>query len=220
METADPAASSTDTPDREPVSDERKTECAKEVDLVYSTINSNQEEYDKQLLTLSSGFLALSLAFIKDVVPFKEALHRWMLYTSYGTLTCCVLGVLLSYQISIQGLFKAKTYWEEISDGKTPDFPYGFAKVIRYFNWSTGVLFATGVFLTVSFVVSNLHTEVRMEKKIVPLQEGQQMKTPAKVEKGAHLKSPAPSAAQHTEPKQQSDTNHGQKPERSANEQS
>lgn len=204
-----------------PDPEDRKAECIKEVDLVYSTINGNQEEYDKQLLTLSSGFLALSLAFIKDVVPFKEALHRWLLYTSYGALSCCVLGVLLSYQISIQGLFKAKAYWEEVGEGnKQAEFPYGFAKVIRYFNWSTGVLFGLGVLLTVSFVISNLHREVQVENKVVPLQEGQQMKTPSKVEKGAHLKAPTPTpvGSQNRDPKQQSTIDSNSRPVRPTDE--
>ena len=220
MDTGKPSVNSTDPANKEPVSVDRKAECAKEVDLVYSTINSNQEEYDKQLLTLSSGFLALSLAFIKDVVPFKEALHRGLLYTSYVALSCCVLGVLFSYQISIQGLFKAKAYWEEVSEGKEVEFPYGFARVIRYFNWATGMMFALGVFLTVSFVISNFRREVQVEKKIVPLQEGQQMKTPSKVEKGAHLKAPKPPAAQNRDPEHQSTGNDEQKKEGSSNEQS
>ena len=68
-----------------------KAECEKEVDLAYSTINKNQEEYDKQLLTLSSAFLALSLTFTKDVVPFHSAAHKWLLYSSFVVLSIACL---------------------------------------------------------------------------------------------------------------------------------
>ena len=59
--------------------DSARAEIQKEIDDVYQTINENQAECDKQILTLSSGFLAVALAFIKDVVPLKEAELLWLL---------------------------------------------------------------------------------------------------------------------------------------------
>ncbi len=93
-------------------------EIQKEIDDVYATINEDQAEYDKQLLTLSSGFLAVSLAFIKDIVPLKDAELLWILYLSFILLAFCIVSVLFSYQFSIAGLFKAKEYWDDLLIGK------------------------------------------------------------------------------------------------------
>jgi hypothetical protein len=54
----------------------------KEIDDAYKEINANQSEYDKQILTLASGFLALTLVFLKDIVPMKIAAHHWLLYSA------------------------------------------------------------------------------------------------------------------------------------------
>ena len=43
---------------------------------VWEDSNSGSENFDKYLLTFSSGALALSLTFLKDVVPLKDALWR------------------------------------------------------------------------------------------------------------------------------------------------
>src|SRR5215469_12977538 len=50
-----------------------REQCNKEVDDIFKTIHNDQSEYDKQLLTLSSAFLAASIAFIKDLAPLKQA---------------------------------------------------------------------------------------------------------------------------------------------------
>jgi hypothetical protein len=42
-------------------------------DKVWEDIKSGTESFDKYMLTFSSGALALSLAFIKDVVPLGKA---------------------------------------------------------------------------------------------------------------------------------------------------
>jgi hypothetical protein len=43
-------------------------------DKVWDDIKSGTESFDKNMLTFSSGALALSLAFIKDVVPLSKAI--------------------------------------------------------------------------------------------------------------------------------------------------
>jgi len=174
----------------------RNAECAKERDEAHASINKNQEEYDKQLLTLSSGFLVLSMAFIKDIVPTEHAVDRGLLYTSFIVLSFCVLAVLASYQISNLGLTKAKEWWERRAQSTVDEpFPYGHAKFIRGWNFFTGLLFFVGIVLTVSFVVINLHQEAVMSEKVVRVQEGAQMKTVPSggwVQKGATVKAPPP----------------------------
>lgn len=44
---------------------------------------SNSEKFDNAILTLSTGALAISLAFIKDIVPLKLAQNLWLLKASW-----------------------------------------------------------------------------------------------------------------------------------------
>ena len=172
----------------------RILECNAEINECHASTNKNQEEYDKQLLTLSSGLLALSLAFIKDVVPMPQAAHKGLLYSSFVFLTLCVFATLASYQISNLGLAKAKKHWESKRDTDHPTgFPYGLAVFIRIWNVITGMLFTFGIVLTVSFVVTNLHQETALPHNSTELKEGAQIRVPASgdlAQKGANLKAP------------------------------
>jgi hypothetical protein len=178
-----------------------RAEIQKEINDVYSTINENQAEYDKQLLTLSSGFLAVSLAFIKDIVPLHSAELLWILYLSFVSLALCIVSVLFSYQFSIAGLFKAKAYWDNMLAGKKDTkFPYTYADRIKVVNKASGILFLLGVSSLVIFVILNLGREATMPNKWSLTQDGSYIRVPPsgeKVEKGAHIKvppSPAPTA--------------------------
>ena len=139
----------------------------KEIDDAYKEINANQSEYDKQILTLASGFLALTLVFLKDIVPMKIAAHHWLLYSAWGALTACIVCVLFSYQFSIKALFGAMDYWQKRIDPKaTPVFPTGHAAWVKAINISSGILFVGGVVLAVAFAITNLHRQ--QEKAMSP----------------------------------------------------
>jgi hypothetical protein len=179
--------------------EECQKECQKEIDEVFKTINEDQAEYDKQLLTLSSGFLAVSLAFIKDVVPLATAIYLPALYIAFGLFACCILTVLSSFQFSIWGQFKAKRYWENQQAGSIEGkFPFRHAILVIAVNLLSGILFALGVSFLVIFVALNLSKGAAMSNK--PMQssmanDGACMKTPPfrhRVEKGQNIKTPAP----------------------------
>jgi len=130
--------------------------CDKEIDDVFESINRDQAEYDKQLLTLSSAFLAASLAFIKDIVPFKTAIHLPMLFSCFALFAGCIVTVLGSYQWSIFGNLKAKAYWEDRKNGNEREFPRRHAKAVVAVNLASGIFFVFGVCLLVSFIALNL----------------------------------------------------------------
>ena len=175
---------------------EDQKEFKKEIDDTFTTINRDQGEYDRQLLTLSSGFLAVSLAFIKDVVPLKDAEFLPILYTAFILLGCCIMLVLFSYQFSISGHLKAKEYWDNrLAGNESAAFPLRHAKFVRWVNWIPGILFGLGVSLLVIFVILNLHHEAKTmtENRVFITSEGAYMKTPVGVgteDRGSHIKVP------------------------------
>lgn len=183
--------------------------CLKERDDAYATGSKDQAEYDKQLLTLSAGFLAISLAFIKDIIPADTAVYLWVLYLAFILVGLCMIGVLFSYQFSIAGLEKVKTYWEsrlartEPGAANEPEypFPFGHGNWIKIINRGTGVLFTLGVALMITFVIVNLHHGAYMTNRDKP-------SPPQRVEKGANLKTPPkPTRQENTGNKKQSGNN-------------
>ena len=161
-----------------------RAECVKERDDAYETLNKDQAEYDKQLLTLSAGFLVLSLAFVKDVVPLQDAAHLWVLYTSFCLTSSCVLLVLSSYQYSIQGNFRVAKYWELKSEKLSAEqkrklridqeLEETHAKIkrhagrVRAINLTSGAFFLVGVALLVCFVIVNIQRESQIKSKSKP----------------------------------------------------
>jgi hypothetical protein len=149
-------------------------ECKREHDDAHKTLNKEQSEFDKQLLTLSAGFLGLSLAFIKDVVPLKDAIQLWALYVGFVLLALCVFTVLLSFQFSVVGHFSLKAYWQKKQeyrsapqdrqkklDAELNTIREGIVKHdkrLKIVNrWVSGTLFSLGVVALVYFVIVNIH---------------------------------------------------------------
>jgi hypothetical protein len=148
-------------------------ECTKEKDSAFETLNKDQAEYDKQLLALSAAFLGVALAFVKDVVPLKYAVHLWVFDSALGLLLGCVCLVLGTFQYSIHGHFRLVEYWDKKREWlEAPDekkariaaelklswhWLSGMADRIKVVNRASGVLFVTGIVFIVIFVGTNLH---------------------------------------------------------------
>ena len=137
-------------------------QCESEISSHYDTINDQESEDDKQLLTLSSAMLGVSLAFIKDVVQLHSAGLMTVLYVSWVAFGLCILGVLFSFQFSIRGQYAAIGYWRKRKRGDpAPKFPTRFATLVNWVNWVCGVLFLLGVFCLIFFVIFNLSREAK-----------------------------------------------------------
>jgi hypothetical protein len=165
----------------------------KQIDETFDIISRDQTECDKQLLALSSGFLAVSLAFIKDVVKLQQASALWALYFAWITLGFCVVLVLFSFQFSIAGNFKAKAYWENLNLNPTLEFPDGHAEAIKKLNRICAGMFALGVSFLLAFIIWNIHKEAGMPITM----DGSYMKSPQQgdwVQKGSNIKAPPPPA--------------------------
>ena len=59
-----------------------------------------QSEYDKAVIALSGGALAVSLTFLKDIIGTKGLQLPRLLWTSWGLFGTSILCVLLSYVTS------------------------------------------------------------------------------------------------------------------------
>jgi hypothetical protein len=183
-------------------------QCESEIDCLYKTINDQESEYDKQLLTLSSAMLGVSLAFIKDVVKLENAAWMIVLYAAWVAFGLCILGVLFSFQFSIKGHYGAIAYWRQRKKGAaSPKFPTQFASLVNWVNWVCGALFLLGVSCLIFFVIFNLSREGKLKESkpasgIVGIaRDAAHIRVPSDViEKGAHIKQPDLTPAQSPAP--------------------
>jgi hypothetical protein len=154
-----------------------KDKCDRGRDDAFETLNKDQAEYDKQLLALSAAFLGVSLAFVKDVVPLKDAVHLWEFDLALGFLLTCVCLVLGTFQYSIYCHLQLAEFWKknkellEEKEGaitvselqKRHTLLEGRSDRIKLLNWGSGVLFAVGVIFLLIFVMTNMHREAHLE---------------------------------------------------------
>ena len=155
-----------------------RDECKEGIDSAFETLNTDQAECDKQLLALSATFLGVSLAFVKDVVPLKDAVYLWEFYGALVCLLSCVCLVLCTFQYSIHGHFRLVNYWElkekclDATDEEKPELNGRLLKLwawlerkagrIKLANRASLVLFIAGTVFLVIFVITNVQREARL----------------------------------------------------------
>ena len=134
--------------------------------LSASLQRSAEEKYDAILTTLGSAFLALSVTFLKDVVPLAEAQWMWVLYLSWASFAGTIMVTVASL-----GMSSYAVSWHVRRLSPTEFAPQGLEKenpwnkAIKHLNLFAGGAFLLGVLCTVVFAVSNtVHWRTNMAK--------------------------------------------------------
>ncbi|WP_445144381.1 hypothetical protein [Dyella sp. Tek66A03] len=129
---------------------------------------ANSDKYDNTILTFCSGTLALSLTFIKDVVPLATANHIWALKTSWVCLVIAMLLMLASFPVGQAANRESVQFAQEyyIDDVKTSFDKKGTAgKTLTWLNHLAGATFFIGILLTTAFVWINVQEHSSMTDK-------------------------------------------------------
>lgn len=123
--------------------------------LLVAAEQKAQEDFDKTVLTLSSGALGISFAFIKDIVGDQPIIQPQFLLYSWIVWGISVTCVLISFYFSGQALRQAI---KQVDAGKihsqTPGGTY--SKLTALLNALGGILFLAGVILIAIFISQNL----------------------------------------------------------------
>jgi preprotein translocase subunit SecG len=134
----------------------------------WDDIRSGTDNFDKNLLTVSSSALALSLAFIKDFTPLPTAVSLPVLYTSWACFAGTIVTTIFSFRLSIAAVNKhleyAYKYYEE-NDDKILGKKSAAERALSAFTWIAAILFLVGVFATVIFCVNNVRDKVKDNPK-------------------------------------------------------
>jgi hypothetical protein len=130
----------------------------------------NAEAFDKAILTLSSGALALSLAFTKDIVSPATAEYNFLLYASWAffmlALAVNVAGFMRSFSNARQLrrlLFDALRHGTKSEDLVQPLMDSQVNEVYRI-HFLQGALFLIGATAFTIYVMLNFHHEATMTK--------------------------------------------------------
>jgi hypothetical protein len=194
--------------------EERKRLYERTKDELVAGQRSNAEQFDRSVLTLSSGFLALSASFMKDVVPLATMTTAWLLYTSWMAFASAValtlLGILYGQRVFKRLIEGAEQYYLQGNPEAwrlSETLPRGIDRL----NIAVGVVFAAGVFLTVAFVIINVASREMTEK---------QRTVPRQVERSQPAntfpKLPIPTQTEQSKPSEQSKPPDGTAPGQSA----
>jgi len=120
-------------------------------DLLQELSIKSQDQYDKTLLTLSTGALGLSFAFIKDIVNISSATNINFLTGSWICLTLSILCILISFLSAKYALDKAIE-----AEDSGAFYESKLDRLTSILNLMSAVFFIIGlIFLTV-FIKLNL----------------------------------------------------------------
>jgi|HubBroStandDraft_4_1064222.scaffolds.fasta_scaffold30768_3 hypothetical protein len=126
----------------------------------WEDIQTSTDDFDKNLLAVSSGALGVSLAFIKDVVPLATAVWLPALYISWAAFALCVLVTLTSFQLSIHAgkrqLDIAREYYIEKKTESLKKKNWA-TKAVKVSTIVSGVMFFIGLVCTLCFCEVNVH---------------------------------------------------------------
>ena len=130
--------------------------------LVFSEQKS-QSDYDKTILTLSGGALAISFSFLKDYVGDGPIYNLCFLFLSWISWASSVTLILVSFYVSRLALNKAI---EQVDNGTILNEKPGgrWSYIIDGLNALGGILFVIGVILMISFTSANLAKGGKGEK--------------------------------------------------------
>lgn len=137
---------------------------------------SNSENYDKSILMYATGALALSLSFIKDIVPLKDAIGLAYLEASWLFWIGSIVSVLTSFVLAqeaneAQRKLALRYYYEDDEEAYKEENKW--IKYVKRANLASGLLFVLGALATMVFAWTNIEHE-----RHLPPREATHMATP------------------------------------------
>ena len=113
--------------------------------------------YDSTLLSLSSGALLLSIAFITDIA--QEPVLLYLLKTSWVFFVLTIFFVLASFKTSQAALYESITKEDDFYNSGFKNWEAGKSiphKTTELLNYVSGISFFIAVILTIVFAIKNL----------------------------------------------------------------
>ena len=136
---------------------------------------SNTENYDKAILTLSSAGLAISLTFLKTIVPISSAQYMVLMKISWWSFLASIILSLVAYIVSnaaiTREMERAEKYYLEQNESVFSK-PNIFSVINNWLNKIIGLFFSCAVIMLVVFFtlnVQNKDIQTMTDKKSTPI---------------------------------------------------
>ncbi len=155
-------------------------------------INKSEDDFEKNLIFLSSGALGLTLIFIEKIVPPKDSICLYLLIIGWGLLALTLAVNLISHLISKKDIQKSQSDYdnyvnETIDYDKLVEKQTIRNKKMDCINWLSVIIFISGILTIVLYTslnfqnmakktTSSTKTTIRVEK----VQLGRTSPTPQK----------------------------------------
>jgi hypothetical protein len=144
---------------------------------VWEDTQKSTDSYDQSLLTLSSGGLVVSIAFIKDLVPLHDAVWLRLLYVSWALFILTILFTVASFLLSVKAQNKQLGFlWKFYVEGDDGyrDLRSWYSKSLDWCTLLGGTFFLAAVVCTAVFATKNVARYSKMSEptKSVRLDEG------------------------------------------------
>ena len=128
---------------------------------------SSSENFDKSILTYSSGGLAVSLTFLKDFIPVSAAEASWLLYASWALFSLSAITTIISFLVS----YEAQEHKQRIAeryymhgDVSALSEKSNLDSAVTYLNYASGAAFVLALIFTTLFVSLNLNKAAEMKE--------------------------------------------------------
>ena len=123
---------------------------------------SNSESFDKAMLSLSSAGLALSLTFIKFIVPLDKTEYTFFLYMTWWLFGITIICTIISLQISQIALQRRLKYAEEYyleNKEESLNKQDSWTKSVNWLNRIPAVTFILAIISVIIFTTQNFKKE-------------------------------------------------------------
>jgi hypothetical protein len=125
----------------------------KHLQLLRDLETQSQAQYDKLVVYLSGGAMALSFAFIRDIVGTGPVYFVEALAWAWGMWLASLLFALGSHYVSTLALRKSANEF----DGSKTHYPGGiYTTLVRFLNPASGLAFLVGASFAGGFIYYNL----------------------------------------------------------------
>lgn len=138
----------------------------------WSDRQSSSDEYDKAVLAVASGGLALSIAFIEKIVPLQTAVGIIWLQASWVAFALSILAIVFSFRLSIVGLDQHLKHLEKYYLEQQPEYLSKSTSVNTWLwlcNWASGVTLVVAIAATALFAGMNMKGRVSEVKENISL---------------------------------------------------
>ncbi|HBA88591.1 MAG TPA: hypothetical protein DCZ75_11610 [Geobacter sp.] len=146
---------------------------------LWDALRAGQEQYDKYLLTLSSGGLAISLMMLKEVFGKTPLACPTVLIWSWVLFCLCIVSTIISFLTSQKCLRRhLEKYEAYVATGNDENLKKldPLERLTNYLNHASGVFLVLAITATIIFASTNLQKGAFMPN--YPTDNGQRGYTP------------------------------------------